>query len=142
MAGGRRYEHFEHTADLGLHIYGESLKELFENACEALCAQLTEPCRVMPAESREVELEANSGEELLRSWLAELLFLFSGQAWLARKAEITEITPTRLTATIYGERSDPVRHEIEVEIKAVTWHMLGIEKQADGTLRGTVVLDI
>ena len=142
MAGGGRYENFEHTADLGLHIYGRDLKELLETACEALCAQLTEPATVACSGSVEMSLEADGGDELLRVWLSELLLLFNERRWLARSARVDLQGSFRLRAVVCGEEFDPARHEIIAEIKAVTWHLLAVEGMGNGILRGTVVLDI
>ena len=142
MAGGGRFEDFEHTADLGLHIYGRDLGELLETACAALCAQLTDPESVRLTDSVELAIDAPAEDELLRSWLAELLLLFNDRHWLAREAEIGYLEKCSLRAVIRGEKYDPERHEILSELKAVTWHRLAVEIQDDGSLRGTVVFDI
>ena len=142
MASGGTYENFEHTADLGLHIYGRDLKELLETACEALCAQLTDPAAVACSGSVELSLEAGGGDELLRVWLAELLLLFNERRWLARSAQVDLQESFRLRAVVSGEEFEPARHEIIAEIKAVTWHLLAVDEMENGILRGTVVLDI
>lgn len=142
MSGGGTYENFEHTADLGLFIHGRNMRELFETACEALCAQLTDPAGVKLAESRELALKARDWDELLRAWLAELLYLYNGTGWLARTAEIVSLEQGGLRAVVSGEPADPARHEIAAEIKAVTWHGLGIETRGDGMLRATVIFDV
>jgi SHS2 domain-containing protein len=141
MAGSEKYENFDHTADLGLYIYGREMKELLENACEALCVQLTDLSAVITRDSKELALDAEIPDELLRLWLAELLLLFNEKHWLAREAEVSALEDCSLRAVVRGEKFDPARHEISSEIKAVTWHLLKVEKMDDGSLRGTVVLD-
>ena len=136
------YENFEHTADLGLYIYGHDRRELFETACRALCAQLTDPSIVKAREKREIELTAQNREELLRSWLAELLYLLNGTGWLASEAEIVRLDDTGLRAVVSGEPLDTAQHEIRMEIKAVTWHKLEIINRKDGSLRASVVFDV
>ncbi len=142
MPGEGTYESFEHTADIGLYIYGRHMRELFETSCEALCAQLTDPARVIPARSRELEISASGWDELLRAWLAELLYQFNGERWLPRSAQIIHLESTGLKAVVSGEPLDGARHEIMAEIKAVTWHRLGIETLDSGLLRATVVFDV
>ncbi len=142
MSGKGKYENFEHTADLGLYIHGRNPRELFETACEALCAQLTDPATVRPAERRELELAADGYEELLRLWLAELLYQYNGMGWLPRTAKIIRLERDGLRAIVSGEPADLSRHQIVAEIKAVTWHRLGIETNGEGMLRATVVFDV
>jgi len=113
MAGGGRYENFEHTADLGLNVYGRDLRELLETACEALCAQLTDPATVQCTQSRELALEAKRDDELFRAWLAELLFLFNDGRWLARSAEIFFLERCTLRAVVRGEDFDPRKIRLE-----------------------------
>lgn len=139
----KKYESFEHTADLGLYIYGAGSQELFAAAAEALTAQLTDPRRIKPAEERKIELEEKSPEELLRSWMTELLYLYTSEGWLCAKAAFESLTENSLAAVIRGEKADEARHEITGEVKAVTWHRLKIERlEPEGILRATVVLDV
>jgi SHS2 domain-containing protein len=139
----KRYEFFEHTADIGLYIYGRDLQELFTAAAEALTAQLTDPGRIEPAEERRIELKEESPEELLRSWMTELLYLYASEGWLCAEAAFELLTQNSLVAIALGEKADQARHEITGEVKAVTWHKLKIKRLGpEGILRATVVLDV
>ncbi|HUU27936.1 MAG TPA: archease [archaeon] len=139
----RKYSLFEHTADLGLHIYGRDIEELFAAAAEALVAQFTDPRKIKPAGERRIKLEASTSEELLRTWMAELLYLYNAGGWLTRRVRFETLNEKSLAAVVLGETADPGRHEITREVKAVTWHRLRIEKlEPGGTLRATVILDV
>jgi len=139
----KKYEIFDHTADMGLYIYGRDREELFAAAQEALMAQLTNPDGIKPVMEREIILEAESAEELLRKWMAELLYLYQAESWLTSGVSFSDLTDTSLKARAFGENLDKARHEQKLEIKAVTWHRLRIEKTGSGEhLRATVVLDI
>ena len=139
----KKYEIFDHTADMGLYIYGRDREELFAAAQEALMAQLTNPDGIKPVMEREIILEAESAEELLRKWMAELLYLYQAEGWLTFGVSFSDLTDTSLKARAFGENLDKARHEQKLEIKAVTWHRLRIEKTGSGEhLRATVVLDI
>ncbi|HLA40745.1 MAG TPA: archease [Candidatus Glassbacteria bacterium] len=143
MTAGKKWEAFEHTADLGLFIYGDSLEELFRAAAEALTEQLTGPEPVQRRAARNVELEAESAEVLLRSWMAELLYLYHAEGWLTAEVEFERLDETALRAQLAGELFDEARHELGPEVKAVTWHRLKIERMGEsGRLRATVILDV
>jgi len=59
------YEYIEHTADLGFRVYGETLKELFESAIEAVMDSMVE--RKGTGEKKEMEYSdiADTYEDLL-----------------------------------------------------------------------------
>ena len=138
-----KYETFEHTADLGLYIYGRDLEDLFEAASEALIAQVTDPKGIKKLEERKIELEASSPDELLRIWMSELLYLYHGEGWLTAGVSFEVLNEKALAALVRGEPADYERHEITGEVKAVTWHRLKVEKlEHSGLLRATVVLDV
>ncbi|MCX5900800.1 MAG: archease, partial [Proteobacteria bacterium] len=65
----KKYELFDHTADMGLRVYGPSLAGLFENAGFALFDVLTDTARVKPRQTRRFELRRDNVEELLVEWL-------------------------------------------------------------------------
>jgi len=133
------YEIFDHTADLGLRIRADDLEGLFAEAARALfSAIVTNPEDVRPAETTAIELEAEQRDELLRDWLAELLYLFHAEHRLF--AEFTvELDGPRLKATAAGEPIDPTRHDLDSEIKAVTYHGLKVEHDGDGWLAEVIV---
>ncbi|MEA1997182.1 MAG: archease [Gemmatimonadota bacterium] len=139
----KKYELFEHTADLGLYIYGRDMEELFDAAAEALIAQITEPGGIRPAEKRRIEVKAVSADELLRSWMAEILYLYNAEGWLTGAVSFEHLDKSSLTGVLLGEELDPARHEVAGELKAVTWHRLKIERlEPCGLLRATVVCDV
>ena len=133
------YEHFEHTADLGLRIRAATLEELFAEAGLALTAALAGRLdSVRPAEPRSINLEAADPVDLLHDWLSELLYLFETERLLFSRFDVS-LPPGRLTATAWGETTDPARHEIELEIKAITYHGLKLESAPDGWLAEVIV---
>ncbi len=137
-----RFEFFDHTADIGVHIYGKSLAELFENAARALHEALGRLHKTQDALQKTVDLQAESTEDLLHDWLAELIYEIEASRILYDRFEFHELTPLRLTATLGGGPIDFTRSEANEEIKAVTYHKLRVEPQPDGSWRATVIFDV
>ncbi|MBN2288821.1 MAG: archease [Candidatus Glassbacteria bacterium] len=137
-----RYKIFEHTADVGLYAYGSGLEELFANAAAGLMSLVVGTSEIAAVEETPISLEAGSAEELLRAWLAELLYFYNAEGKLFAGAEFTTLTDTRLEAVVQGETLDPARHEVACEVKAVTWHGLRVERGKKGRLRAALVLDV
>ena len=136
------YEHFDHTADLGLRIRAASLEESFiEAACALTEAIVAQRASVRPSDRRVIQLEAAEQTDLLHDWLAELLYLFEAERMLFSRFDVS-LLPGKLEATVWGEMLDPNRHEIELEIKAVTYHGLKIESTATGGWLAEVIVDL
>ena len=73
------------------------------------------------------QLQGESVEEFLHDWLAELLYTFHVRRMVLREFDVRS-APADLSATARGEPIDLGRHEIDVEVKAITWHGFKVEK--------------
>jgi len=124
----RRFEIIDHTADIGIAAYGETLKEAFANAAYALFSLMVDFEDVGDSACRQVEISATDREELLVAWLNELIYLFEVENVLFKRFEINEFNETRLKASCYGEKIDPERHKIKMAVKGATYHMLKIDE--------------
>lgn len=142
------YSVFDHTADLGLEVWGDDASQLFVNAARAMFRCVTggsEEHWTDGGEPVTVEANAPDMEALLVRWLSELLFLFTVEGWVFSRYEIAELSPERIRATAYAVPYDTGQHGFEAEVKAVTYHRLRIERtEQDGVERWTarVVLDV
>jgi SHS2 domain-containing protein len=137
------YEVFDHTADIGLRIRAASLAELFAEAGRGFFALVVANLEaVEPREKIKIELSARDQdtEYLLFDWLNELLFLFEAKHWLLTKFDV-QISEAALKATAWGEPVDTARHQLEHEVKAITYHGLKVAKEADSWL-AEVIVDI
>ncbi|MCL6472846.1 MAG: archease [Firmicutes bacterium] len=122
------FEVLEHTADVGLRSYGNTLKEVFENAAIGMFSLITDLENVKSVLSEEVYVEAEDRESLLVEWLNELLYRFEVRYRVFKRFEILEWDGEyHLHAVAYGEPLDLGRHQILTQIKACSYHMLKIE---------------
>jgi SHS2 domain-containing protein len=135
------YEAFDHTADIGLHAYGQTLPELFSNAAAGMESLLVAPEQIEQRVSREISAEGHDLVSLLVAWLNKLIFLFDTEYLLFSRFEISDFTGTQLRATAWGEPYDARRHDLSSAIKAVTWHEASVESEEDG-YRARIIFDI
>jgi SHS2 domain-containing protein len=138
------YEIFEHTADLGIRVRSGNLDDLFADAARGLFSLLVN--NLDPASTTSgvtFQLLADNIEDLLHDWLTELLFTFyAGRLVLTDFQVHVKSSATReLTAAVQSEPLDPKRHQIETEVKAITWHALKVEQQPEGWI-AEVIVDI
>jgi SHS2 domain-containing protein len=129
QAGEKKFDLVEHTADVGVQAYGETVSQAFENAALGMFSIITDPARVAPNQDFQVIVEGENLKELLQDWLSQLLILSQVQGMLFSgfKVELkNEDGKFRLTGQAIGEPVDPDRHVYKTEIKAVTHHMLEV----------------
>lgn len=136
------HEIFEHTADLGLRIRTGTLPELFSEAGTALFELMVENMNeVKPVVHRYVKLDQAKIDLLFFDWLNELLYLSDAEQLVLSQFEV-KICDTLLEATVRGEPRDEARHQLDHEVKAVTYHQLKLEQEPDGLWMAEVILDI
>jgi len=136
----KEFEIINHTADVGIVAYGDSLGQTFASAARALFSLIAELDNVTEVLHRDIELVAPDQESLLVAWLNELIYLFDTENVIFKRFEITKLDNTRLKARSYGEKVDKSKHKLKTGVKAATYHMLRIEK-AD-VCKAQVLFDI
>ena len=137
----KRFDILEHTADAGLVAYGASMKEAFANVAYGMFSLMADLEQLAEQTRRHLEVEAGDREDLVVSWLNELLYLFDVERIIFRRFDILELTDSGLKADAYGEIVDAARHELKGGVKAATYHMLEVSESTDHcTIR--VIFDV
>ncbi len=127
----KRYEQIEHTADIGVRVYGKSLKELFENAAFAMFDIIADLEGLKSSVSCDFDLKAPTREELLVTWLDELLFNFYTKWIIFSEFKIEELQEGRIRAKAFGKHVGENRSRLKTEIKAATYHDLSIKESPE-----------
>lgn len=137
----KKFEFFEHTADVGVKAYGKTLEEAFENSALAVFEIMTDTNKIKPIESREVEIEGIDLENLLYRWIESLLVFYDSELLVFNKFKVTiDLENMRLTGIAWGER---FREDFERRtlVKAMTYNLMSINKTEEGYVI-TFVVDI
>ena len=135
------YEIIDHTADIGLHVFGNDPADLFRNAARALTDVITDRQHVATVDTIGVSVEGHDWPDLMVNWLRELLYLWSGKELLIASIVVDRINPQRIDAVAGVEPFRPDRHRIRNEIKAVTYHQIDVSKGLTGW-EATIILDV
>lgn len=147
----KAYEIIEHTADIGLKIYGRNFQELLIHAAEGFYSLVTEFDDMKqlwqegrldrPASTMTFCLEAENRSDLFLKWLRELLFVFSTKQWIFFDFDCQLISETRLEILARGVHFSPRKDEQKTEVKAVTYHEFYLEKDKNGW-HSQIIFDI
>lgn len=134
-----RYEVLEHTADIGIRGFGKTPEKLFATmAIGMIRLILSSDSYVSYAEERHIEVQGHDLESLMVAWLSELLFQIYSEGFLPDAVQSIRIKEPEnvsadsreysVSAVISGEKFQPEAHEMVLEIKGVTYHMLKVER--------------
>jgi SHS2 domain-containing protein len=132
------FEVLEHTADVGLKVYGRTLPELFVHAALGLVATAVEgkderdDKPVTPAESVSLSARGADLEELLVNWLSEVLYFMDAEGWVFSEFRGIEWKGNSIQAEGCGYRLLPAERSRAVAVKAVTYHQISVRETTDG----------
>jgi tRNA nucleotidyltransferase (CCA-adding enzyme) len=135
------WEHFEHGADIGVRGVAPTKSGAFEQAALALTAVITDPSRVRPLETVEIQCEAQDDELLLVRWLNALVSEMAVRRMLFGRFEV-QLDGAHLRARLHGEPTSVPRHEPSVEVKGATCTALRVEHRDEGGWLAQTVVDV
>nr|MBU1327668.1 archease [Candidatus Omnitrophota bacterium] len=141
----KSFEFINHTADVGIKAWGATLTELFENAAIGMFAVIAgERYKAQGSKiEKKIEISKNTDnlEEILVSWLSELLYIFNREKIYFNNFKISSLNNSGIKAEANGVNIDLYQSDLYTEIKAVTFHNLKIEETADG-FSCTIIFDV
>lgn len=134
-------------ADVAFEARGKTLEEMLEAAANATTNAMVDDLKTINQKKKvKIKVDADDYERLLHNFLQEIIFykdakllLFSGY-----EIKVEEKPKTRkliLRATLIGEKIDMKKHELLVDVKAVSWHMFKVE-QLKTDWKCFVILDV
>jgi SHS2 domain-containing protein len=137
----KKYKLIDHTADFGIHVFGTDPVELFANAAFATFDMLTEIDSLKSLEAATIRVTGDDWPDLMVNWLRELLYFWNGKELLVKKVKILALSENKLSANVELDPFDPDRHEIKIEIKAVTYHQIQVSSGPEGW-EARVIFDV
>jgi SHS2 domain-containing protein len=126
-----RYTLIDHTADFGIHVFGENQKALFEQAGLAMFELLVDTGTPGECRQQKIAVQGSDWPDLLVNWLRELLYLWTDEENILRSIAVAEIAPYRISAWVDLEPFQAELHPFRNEIKAVTYHQVQAGPEGD-----------
>lgn len=139
----KKYEFFEHTADMGVRAFGEILTEAFENIAYGMFKLMYKKIEnVKPTANVKIECHSYDVEPLLVEWLNSLLYESDVRNIIFSHFYIKDLNLT--TYTLIAEASGQKyskKFKPQIEVKAATYSELKI-RQINNVYVAQCVLDI
>jgi SHS2 domain-containing protein len=125
------YREIEHTADVGMELDAPDLRTALERSAAAMFDLICDLESVGDTWRSVVSVESRDGdlEHLLVRWLTELLYVHESERVLLGGFSITRLDSHTIEADVTGEETDPDRHAVRLDIKAVTYHDIVLEER-------------
>ncbi len=136
----RGWEHFPHAADIGVHGWGVTVEEAFEQAALALTAIVTHT-EVHGNVCVEVACNTPDQELLFVEWLNAIIFEMATRNMLFGRYSV-RIAGPQLNGTMWGEAVDVPRHAPACEPKGATYTALRVAREADGRWSAACIIDV
>jgi len=133
------------VADIAFIADGITLKEMFESAAIATTNTMVKDVkRIELKDKKHIALTEDSIEKLLFNFLQEIVYLKDAEQLIFGRYEI-EINEKKgaysLLCDASGEKLDMKKHELVVDIKAITYHKFEVKKEGNKWI-SQVILDI
>ena len=142
----KNFEIIEHTADTGIRAWGKTKQELFQNAAQGMFFLITgyplSGKKIKGRKSFQVQCQESGLENLLVSWLSDLLFLHHTKYMILTDFMIISLTGQSIQSEVSGVSNKEFPCSLAREIKAVTYHQLHIRKNRRGQWEATIIFDI
>lgn len=141
------FELVDHTADIGLKIYGKTKEELFINAARGMFYLVTGSL-VTPINDKSltkyytIESQASNITDLIVNWLNDLLYIHVTEFVIFDDYIIHNMTEEMITAQAEAIKIKDSPNQVLQEIKAVTYHNLCIYQNQNGRWVANIVFDI
>lgn len=133
----KKFEYFEHTADILFKAYGKNVNEVFENSVYAMFKVMSDD-KVKEKIKRKFNVSGKDYESLLYNFLEEFLFLLDSENFFVAKVKV-KINKFSLEAEAVG---DSVKnYETNLDVKAVTYNNMFVKKEKEKWV-AQVVLDV
>jgi SHS2 domain-containing protein len=123
------FKYLDHPSDIAIEVCGNTVRELFLNAALGMLSIISDVKSSRERKAKRFDLSEESYEELLHSFLSEILWLVMNERFFPLRIHLLSFAEYTLDANIEGIRLKDT--EIKSEVKAVTYHQLEIVKKKD-----------
>jgi len=135
---------FDHTADVGFLVDANTFPELLKGAAIATFDTMTNLKKISPKLTKKIKLKNKDQDKLLFEYIEELIFLKDSDYMLFSKFNI-KVTKEKenyvLISEVKGEKINPKKHDLKVDVKAITFHQFSVKKSKD-KWKAKIILDI
>ena len=134
--------YIDHTADIGIQIFGVTFAELLNRAVGTLAEILVGTCPEHTDTFIDITIDAPTADDLLVDLLRDQLAVLHDRRILCTGADCIRCDTTGGRYLYRGQLKGTAAYpELQTEIKLITYHQLTVQNTPDGW-RGQVIFDV
>jgi SHS2 domain-containing protein len=131
-------------ADVAFEARGKTIEEMCESAAKALTNSMVSDLKAIESKKTiNVKVESKDEERLLHDFLQEIIFYKDAENLIFNEYSIRVVKSEKgyiLEAEMKGEDINMEKHDLVVDVKAVSWHRYKVEKKEEW--KAFVILDV
>jgi len=129
------YRYLEHSTDAFIEVKAKNLEEAFSVAGKSVVETIIDLENIQEIEENSIKVKGRILLNLLYNWLVEIVTLTITDGFAIKKfsVNIKKYTEYEIVSKVSGEKLDLKKHNIKIEIKSPTFHLMEI-KENDGIL--------
>ena len=128
----RHYEFIEHTADIAIRAYGDTLEDAFAEAAQGMFDIITDSATVESVTPFEFTIEAMDREALLVSFLSRLIATHEIERIVLGHFDVRFADANSLRVTAWAVPFDAHHYGRGTQVKGVSYHMLELREPTAG----------
>uniref|UniRef100_A0AC34RB53 Archease domain-containing protein n=1 Tax=Panagrolaimus sp. JU765 TaxID=591449 RepID=A0AC34RB53_9BILA len=141
-----QYEYLDHTADVQLHSWGNTMMESIEQLVNSFYGYHTSDITTVERQySMDIQASGHDEESMIYNLLQECLYLIETEPYfIGRICKIQKYSSETNDISIrcWGESFDKKKHPSGTCIKAITYSGMQIHKNIDGKCHIYLIVDI
>lgn len=132
------WEHFSHEADIGIRGIGSSVEDAFAMAAMALTEVVTKSEKLSPYLTIHIHCKEDDLELLFYDWINALVYEMDTKKILFKTFRV-RINNGQLEAECEGEKINPLKQDLAVEVKGATMTELKVIQRKEQWIAQCVV---
>lgn len=132
-------------AGIAFEAFGKTERQLLENSALALEETIVDTKTIRSRTKETVNLRDLDFSQLLLAMLEHLIFLKKAKQFVFKEIKLgveRENKSWILQGFAYGEKIDPARHKLRVDVKGLIKDLFEVSRKKSGAWRAQVILDI
>lgn len=134
----KKFEILEHKADLKIRAFGKDKKQLFSNMLLAMTESQKPEIKSRGKIKRQIKIKSLDLPALLVDFLNEVLYLSQTNKEVYSNIIFKKFTDKKIKGELTGQEVE----RFGEDIKAATYHNLGIDQKKDKIWQATILFDI
>jgi len=131
------YRYLEHSTDAFIEVKAKNLEEAFSVAGKSVVETIIDLKNIQEIEEKSIKVKGRNLLNLLYNWLEEIVTITITDGFAIKKfsVNIKKNTEYEIVSKVSCEKLELKKHNIKIEIKSPTFHLMEIKENDEITMQ-------